>query len=80
MPRGLRLAILSGLGLALAGILGLALTVGQGPEAPLRPVWFVPLYAAGSLLLIGSGVWWLVVWTRRRPSEPRHAPPPTTDA
>jgi hypothetical protein len=80
VPRGLRLAILAGLGLALTGILGLALTVGQGPEAPLRPVWFVPLYAAGSLLLIGSGIWWLVVWTRRRPGEPRHAPPPTTDA
>ncbi len=67
-PR-VRQLFLTGLGLTLVGVLGLALTVGQGPDPLVRPEWFVPLYAAGSLLLVGTGIAWLVQWTRRPPPE-----------
>jgi hypothetical protein len=67
-PR-LRRLFLAGLGLTLVGVLGLALTVGQGPNPVVRPVWFIPIYAAGSLLLVGTGIAWLVQWTRRPPPE-----------
>lgn len=67
-PR-LRRLFLAGLGLTLAGVLGLALTVGQGSDPVVSPGWFVPIYAAGSLLLVGTGIAWLVQWTRRPPPE-----------
>jgi hypothetical protein len=67
-PR-VRWLFLAGLALTLTGVLGLGLTVGQGPDPVVRPGWFVPMYAAGSLLLVGSGLAWLVQWTRRPPPE-----------
>lgn len=69
MPSRVRALFLLGLGLTLVGVLGLALTVGQGREAAVQPRWFVPIYAAGSLLLVGTGLAWLIHWTRRRPPE-----------
>lgn len=67
-PRVRRLFV-AGLGLTLTGVLGLALTVGQGPDPVVQPGWFVPIYAAGSLLVVGTGIAWLVQWTRRPPPE-----------
>lgn len=69
MPPRLRALMLVGLGLALIGVVGLAATVGGTPGQGVPPRWFIPFYVAGSLLLVGSGVAWLVQWTRRRPPE-----------
>lgn len=69
MPPRVRTLFLLGLGLTLVGVLGLALTVGQDPDAAVQPRWFVPIYAAGALLLVGTGLAWLIHWTRRRPPE-----------
>lgn len=67
MPRWIRLSLMLGLALTLVGLVGLAATIGQVPGQGPQPSWFVPFYVAGSLVLVGSGVAWLVSWTRRPP-------------
>ncbi len=67
MPPRIRLFLVLGLSLALVGIVGLAAAVGNIPGHGLQPSWFVPFYVAGSLVLVGSGLAWLVYWTRRPP-------------
>ena len=59
----------SGVGLTLLGLLGLAGTVGRADSDGLVRMVFVPLYVAGAACLIAGGVWWLILWSRRRDSR-----------
>lgn len=48
------------------GLIGLALTAGD-PDASRGLVRYVlvPIYVIGAVLLLGTGVWWLVQYSRR---------------
>lgn len=58
--RRLRRAMLAGVVLTLIGVVGMALTVTGGPGGGISPWWFAPFYLVGSLLLIWSGIRWLM--------------------
>jgi hypothetical protein len=51
--------------LTLAGLLGLALTI-DGDSSPTFRWLFVVSYAVGALFLVAGGLWWAIVWTKRR--------------
>ncbi len=55
----IRRVMLAGVLLTLVGVVGLAFTLTGEPGSRPSPWWFVPFYAAGSLLLIGGGFAWL---------------------
>lgn len=61
MPRTL---LLSGIGLTLVGLVGMAATVGREAAAGWVRYLFLPAYAIGALALIGGGVVWLRRWSR----------------
>lgn len=69
MPPRIRRLFLLGLALVLVGLLGLAAGAAGGVGRALPPMAFVPFYVAGSLLLVGTGIAWLVAWSRRPPPD-----------
>ncbi len=52
--------MLVGVILTLAGVAGMAFALTGPPGSRPSPWWFAPLYMIGSLLLIGSGIRWLL--------------------
>ena len=66
LPTGIRRLLALGVGLTLAGLLGLGFTLGNEGAAGLVRWLFVPLYAAGAGCLVAGGFWWALRWTRRR--------------
>lgn len=68
MPVGVRRLLALGVGCTLVGLLGLGFTIGNTAAAGVVRWLFVPLYAVGAACLVAGGLWWALLWTRRRES------------
>ncbi|HRP07311.1 MAG TPA: hypothetical protein PLL69_02385 [Gemmatimonadales bacterium] len=65
MPVAIRRLLVTGIGLTLVGLLGLAAAVSSpGAARPWVRYVFIPSYVVGAVLLLAAGVWWLVRYTR----------------
>lgn len=65
MPPGIRRLLGAGVAFTLVGLLGLALTL-DGAVAPMVRWLLVLCYAVGALCLIAGGLWWALLWSKRR--------------
>jgi len=67
MPYRIRVVLAVGVLLTAVSLIGLAATLSRPGETSARWQYvFLPMYGIGALCLIGSGIWWLVRFTRQR--------------